>query len=420
MADQEHLRLVLNDVASWNAFVAGERGRKQEVRANLRGADLQKVNLKSALLTFCDLGGADLRDCQLEKADLRGAYMNRVKLDGANLQDANLSRADLGKASLQQSNLVSVMLRGTDLTGANLKRANLTGANLQDAHLNRAQLVDADFSETNLFGVSLSDSNLRGVDLKSSHFSGTILGNLDLTTAKNLSDVHHHGPSELGLRTLLKSKARIPEAFLRGCGLADWEILAASFYDPDLTEVERTDIAYEILRIQGESPIQINSLFISYSHADAAFVEYLEQQLQVRRIRFWRDVHDMKSGRIEKQIDRAMQLNPTVLLVLSKNSVESDWVEWEASKARELERKYRKEGKPQDVLCPVALDAAWKTCDWPGPLRRQIEKYFILDFSDWEERDIFEQQFGRLVEGLGLFYPGQKPEGNRPDRHLGP
>ena len=38
------------------------------------------------------------------------------------------------------------------------------------------------------------------------------------------------------------------------------------------------------------------------------------------------------AGRLEKVVDRAMRLNPIVLLVLSENSVKSDWVEHEARK----------------------------------------------------------------------------------------
>ena len=105
---------------------------------------------------------------------------------------------------------------------------------------------------------------------------------------------------------------------------------------------------------------------------------------------------------METQIDRAIRLNPTVLLVLSENSVESDWVEWESAKARELEKELGR-----DVLCPVALDEAWKTCSWPGPLRRQIEDYHILDFSGWRDTATLERQFGKLLDGLSLFYnPG--------------
>ena len=110
----------------------------------------------------------------------------------------------------------------------------------------------------------------------------------------------------------------------------------------------------------------------------------------------------MKAGRLETQIDRAIRFNPTVLLVLSEHSVESDWVEWEVRKARELEKELKR-----DVLCPVALDAAWKSCPWPGRLRAQIEEYNILDFSAWRDAASFERQFGKLLDGLKLFY---KPE----------
>ena len=117
----------------------------------------------------------------------------------------------------------------------------------------------------------------------------------------------------------------------------------------------------------------------------------------------------MTAGRVEKQIDRAMRLNPTVILVLSEHSVESDWVEWEAKKARALEKEL-----DRDVLCPVALDESWKTCTWPGPLRQQIEDYHVLDFSDWQQDDVFDRQFEKLVDGLGLHYPQQTPEETGP------
>ncbi len=119
-----------------------------------------------------------------------------------------------------------------------------------------------------------------------------------------------------------------------------------------------------------------------------------------KRIRYWRDAHDLKAGRLEKQIERAIRHNPIVLLLLSEASVESDWVEWEVSKARELEKKEKR-----DVLCHVALDDAWKTCSWPGPLRRQIEDYLILDFFEGQDHAARERQFRKLLDGLGMFYP---------------
>jgi hypothetical protein len=211
--------------------------------------------------------------------------------------------------------------------------------------------------------------------------------------------VRHDGPSALDLDTLSQSKGRIPEAFLRGCGLSDWEIFAARLYAPELEREEVDGILYDISAVRSGEAIQISPLFISYSHADAEFVDHVELELNARRVRFWRDSHELKAGRLEKQLERAISMNPIVLLVLSRHSVVSDWVEWEAAKARDLEQQ-----RGRDVLCPVALDEAWKACDWPGPLRRQITKYNILDFSRWQETETFKRQFGRLMDGLGLFY----------------
>ena len=95
-------------------------------------------------------------------------------------------------------------------------------------------------------------------------------------------------------------------------------------------------------------------------------------------------------------------------LVLSERSVESDWVEWEAAKAREFERHYRQEGNPRDVLCPVCLDDAWERCAWPSRLRRQIAEYNILDFTAWRNAEAMAATFANLYEGVILNY---RPEG---------
>ena len=64
-----------------------------------------------------------------------------------------------------------------------------------------------------------------------------------------------------------------------------------------------------------------------------------------------------------------------------------------------------KQGQPRDVLCPIALDGAWKDSPWPGALRRQIEDYMILDFSGWKDQADMEKQFQKLYEGIRLNYP---------------
>jgi hypothetical protein len=125
----------------------------------------------------------------------------------------------------------------------------------------------------------------------------------------------------------------------------------------------------------------------------------MENHLNEKGIRFWRDINDASAGRLEKVVDRAMRQNPTVLLVLSEHSVQSDWVEHEARSAPDLEKELKR-----DVLCPVALDDSWKSCSWPARLREQIMEYNILDFSNWKDEAEFTKKFAKMVEGLDLFY----------------
>jgi hypothetical protein len=90
-----------------------------------------------------------------------------------------------------------------------------------------------------------------------------------------------------------------------------------------------------------------------------------------------------------------------VLLVLSENSIKSDWVEHEVRTARDLEK-----DMGRDVLCPVALDDSWKSSRWPKRVMEQIMEYNILDFSEWKDDSKFDGMFRKLIDGLELFYKG--------------
>ena len=186
---------------------------------------------------------------------------------------------------------------------------------------------------------------------------------------------------------------------LGGWGLSDWEIEAVKLYNPVLSNEERNRILYRIYDLQAIQAIQFSPLFISYSHVDSEYVDKIGECLTQKGIRYWRDIHDMKAGRVEKQIDRAIRQNPTVLLVLSEHSLSSDWVEHEVRTARELEKEMRR-----DVLCPAALDDSWKSSRWPKRIMEQIMEYNILDFSKCEDDVKFEGMFRKLIDGLELFY----------------
>ncbi|MDT5268288.1 MAG: hypothetical protein QOH49_474 [Acidobacteriota bacterium] len=405
MANPEHAKILMQGVAAWNEW----KRDNPQIKPDLNGEDLN-----GAILSEANLSGAGLRAAALRGANLKGANLREADLNSADLYKADLAEANFSKAVLSRANLLEA-----DLTWSFLSRADLRKADLRGAHLIQANLSEADLSEAILYQANLRGANLRGANLgwailiwtnlSAANLSGvyvggattgmTTLADTDLSSVKGLEAVKHGGPSTLGIDTLHISRGNIPELFLRGCGLSDWQIETAKLHRTELSNKEITDILYRIHDLRASQFIQINPLFISYTHTDGTFVDEMENYLNRKGIRFWRDVHHAAAGRLETQIDRAIRLNPTVLLILSEQSVQSDWVQHEARLARKLEIETKR-----DVLCPVALDDSWKTCEWPERLREQIMEYNILDFSAWRDEDNFRRMFGRLLDGLDLFY----------------
>ena len=142
MADAAQLEVLRSGVSVWNRW----RFDHPTIRPNLRGADLQGM----------DLAGASLHDAYLLGADLSRAYLFEADFQAANLRGANLSRccligANLHNAYLAEANLYHAYLAETDLSDAYLGQANLREADLQKAILTatfwgQADLWKADFS----------------------------------------------------------------------------------------------------------------------------------------------------------------------------------------------------------------------------------------------------------------------------------
>jgi len=93
-----------------------------------------------------------LRGARLNRADLR-----RANLRGTNLGAAHLDSADLSGANLHGANLSATTLSYTNLAGADLSEANLIGARLLGTHLEQA-----DISGCQVYGISVWDAKLEG------------------------------------------------------------------------------------------------------------------------------------------------------------------------------------------------------------------------------------------------------------------
>ena len=398
--NEKHLNKLKEGVEAWNSW----RRSNHLLRHGLRGADLIGADLRGANLIGVNLSRVNLRGANLIEADLIGAKLIGAKLIGAKLREADLIGAKLREVNLSRAKLREADLSQADLREADLSKADLRGADLRGANLSKADLREADLRKANLRKANLREANLirtdlNGANLQFASFGFTIFSDAKIDSYHHLELVRHRGPSYIDTKTLERAQGQLPEKFLLGCGLKKWEILSAQLYNLNLSPSQITDIVYEVDRLRNENPLQIHNLFISYSRNDSAFVDCLEPYFSKKEISYWRDIHDAPAGPLESIVVRAMHHNPTVLLIFSKESVNSDWVEFEITKARKLEKELGR-----NVLCPIALDDSWENCGWSKVLMTQVRKYNVLDFSNWQDKGFLETQFNKLVKGLDLFY----------------
>jgi serine/threonine protein kinase len=150
-------------------------------------------------------------------------------------------------------------------------------------------------------------------------------------------------------------------------------------------------------------PIQFYSCFISYSNKDEEFAKRLYSRLRDAGLRVWFAPENAKGGqKLFEQVDRAIQMHDRLLLVLSENSLHSNWVEQEIRRAREFERK----GGPRKLF-PIRLTdyetlQEWVCMDTKAveDLAEEVRSYYIPDFSNWKSYDDFEKAFERLLDDL--------------------
>lgn len=356
MANKEHLVLIRQGVDAWNAW--------RKVNANIHP----------------DLSGANLSGIYLNGANLNGANFN-----GANLKGGNFSRANLRGGNLRGSNFSGTDLRRTDLSQADLSGSDISGARLNVANLSGANLSKADLSKANLTRTNLSKADLIETVFLETIAVTTLFVDVDLSTARDLETVRHNGPSSISTDTLIRSQGKIPEVFLRGCGVPESMIE----YLPSL--------------LSAMQPIQFYSCFISYSTKDQDFAQRLYERMQSYRLRVWFAPEEMKAGqKIHEQIDQAIRVHDKLVLVLSEQSIQSEWVITEIRKARKAELRDNRR-----KLFPIGLIDFNTLRDWEcfdadsgKDLAVEIREYFIPDFTNWKDHDAFEANFARLLRDL--------------------
>jgi hypothetical protein len=344
MANPEHLEILKQGAEVWN-----------EWRKTLKG--LYRLDLTNASLSEIILSVYYPR---LSPED----ETTKIYSVGADLSTVNLMGADLSKAKL----------RDVNLSYANLNGVNFSEAIIWDADFTRASLVDANFN--------------------SAEISGAKFINIDLSKSRGLDKVVHNSASFISIDTLYKSAGKIPEAFLRGCGIPD------------------DFIAFIPSHFGIQQAIQFYSCFISYSTRDEVFARRLYSRMRDEKLRVWFAPEDAQGGKkLYEQIERAIQVHDRLLIVLSERSLQSKWVMTEIRRARKVELKENRRKLFPIRLVDYETLQAWECfdADTGEDLAAEVRGYFIPDFSNWKDQDAFEKAFERLLLDL-------RAEETRPQR----
>lgn len=431
MADQKHVDIVRRRAAAIEQFndehiqvrldlrgssLSGINLRNMNLRqANLAGANLTGADLTGADLTEADLTGTDLFRSTLQRADLTKVNLSGVDLRGVNISYANLFNANLSHANLSNANFNNACLFDADLTEANLSAASLRCVDLSNACMNRSNLCKADLTFTNLFDASLADVNfgratlelanltnatlcradfteadmrratLNGSDVtgaifQDTYFGNTIFGDIDLTETIGLEFARHQGRSTVGVDTLFRSCGRVPERFLRECGLPE-EVIASL---PSFMETVHNH----------------SCCFVGYVSEDEQFARMLCNRLQSKGIRCWLDSKEV--DRSNWQYSREIRDGDRVLFCASKESLSRGYAD------KEIKDSFRKERNPaasvqRNVLrmIPLNLDGFMFSDDWQSEHRQQVRNAVAADFTKWQTDQIeFERQVNRVVTAL--------------------
>lgn len=241
---EAHNHFLTQDCEGWEDMKADLRGADLSHvnlrEANLRGADLSNANLRNANLRETNLCYADLRGADLSYANLRGTLLSNAKLcradfsgvdlsgadlSFADLSFANLSFADLNNAILSNVWLYNAILRSSNLAYANLREADLRGANLSDAYLNRSNLSNANLISANLCRADLSEADTTDVKYNEStaFFALVCPKEGDFIAWKKIID--YDNDEEMIVKLRVPSEAKRSSATTRKCRCEYAEVL---------------------------------------------------------------------------------------------------------------------------------------------------------------------------------------------------
>ncbi len=301
---------------------------------------------------------------------------NRFQLPNANLTKVDLSGVEL----------IHLNLDGADFSGSKLIDTNMYGSNLMRAHFERSNLLRANLQGTDLYKCTFRHSCLSQADLSFSKLGETVIIDSAINDCVGLDKCQHKYPNVIDIRTMLKSGG-LPASFLRACGYPN-----------------------SLIEHLGRFLVNFNyhTCFISYSDKDDEFVSKLYGNLTQENVQCCRYKED-SSGDLWAFINNEIKDKDRVILVCSKNSLESRPVMREVNRALRKTDSLKKQGLDIEVLIPITIDEYVHSEEWKNKYAADVKELTIIDFQDWTNSKSYKKAFDKLIKDLRAETQDQEP-----------
>lgn len=328
---------------------------------------------------LCVLRKADFSRMNLDRFDLTGIEFNACDFSGTSFRRTHIGHPR-GSPLLTPPDFIGCRFRRTKFAGIDFGTATFERCDFRGAELNGVRSHSGDFSYSKFADAFISgsfvDSALIATEFAGSNWVTASFIDTDLSVADGLLDVTVHRPVVLDHRTLWRS-GPLPPNFYRMCGFPE--------------------IFVDYLPSMVQRAINLQSCFISYSSQDDAFVRRIYTDLQKYKVRAFFAPKDLKIGaRIREELESAIHAQDKLLLVLSRKSISSQWVEYEVEAAIARENREKR-----DILFPITIDdEVFKTSKaWAATLRRQRH---IGDFRDIRTEGPYQSALRKLLSDLAV------------------
>jgi len=290
-----------------------------------------------------------LQDVNLDGADLSGSMLYhfgfvRVSMNRANVAwvyawESNFQDVSMNDVFMEDCQLRVCGLRNVSLVRSTLTRLDFSGF-LEDVDFSECRLAasfwrschasDVRLSAADLTYCTLRNCDFTGVAFDSASLNKTAFIDVQLKNCVGLDKVAHLGPSTFTLSTI-QGNPEVPLEFWKLAGL-DARVI-------DALGKPRDGNGYR-------------SCFMSYASQDSRIVQNIFDFLSSKGVPCFKAPESLEIGASTRDaIYQAIADRDCLLVVLSQNSISSNWVEHEVERALAKER----ESKTHCIL-PIRID----------------------------------------------------------------